>query len=501
MPVVPTSQVRVVPQAPRVDIGAFTPSVDPTGGLGIFTEAAKLPLMFETLDIQRARNKAEKSTLDLQQKELDFTAKNFDAIQTARRASEQQKLNDEQIQSGLKTRGLEAEVELKEQTVAQGRQAPQDQIDRLRFPGMFVPAAERQQEGTEGVLSGEGAAATEPAGVPAFNTPSDPVTYRGKWSDRAFPRLSQDPQEFAGQEYERRISELVPPGGLTNRQVTELGGEAKKIRADLQPKVASVVQYDTEGIPMRFDAVTVGDKIFSPQSAPMIDVPTLHKTMPSQKVLDEAVAKRLGETDPAAQVTALTNLEKLENALEVWEKVSQPGDKMTWSRISALLPDKAQALFQPDQVLAQNQVRSAIQFSLKEALGGAFTQREGEALMSRAFDLLQKPETNFLLLGQTIQLVSTTIRDRQAQQEYFNRNGTLAGFVAESGLVNADSSIALAKVDSILAQYEEKSAPATGLSPAAGQAVPPALMEESLKRLQEARGSPTPRPTPAPARP
>ena len=258
MPAVPTSQIRVAPQAPRVDTGAFIPKADPTGGLGLFTEAAKLPLMFETLDIQRARNKAEKSTLDLKQKELDFTAKNFEAIQVANQAASAQKLANEQVLEDIKRRGLEADLELKQQAVAQGRPVPQERIDRLRGSGMTVSAATQGGATSPAPLAEvptssaaqENAAPQVPAQQVASRQPKSSPTYEPDFSTvDAFP--DEDPDAMAQREFSYEIGKLLPSQGVTVAEYKKAESAAPEIKERVAPKESVITVTDAHGIPIK----------------------------------------------------------------------------------------------------------------------------------------------------------------------------------------------------------------------------------------------------------
>jgi len=491
MPAVPTSQIRVVPQAPRVDVGAFIPPSNPAGGLDLFTKAAQLPLMFETLDIQRARNKAEKAKLDLDEKQLTFTAQNFGAIQSAQQAAAQQKAAYDAQVAEIELGRKRLEAEKLEQDVAQGRLADESRVNTLLFPRANVPATEDLLE--DETALGEDVSPAQP------EYPDDPAAYQPDFRTvGAWFTPNQNARELAERKADQRVAALVPEGGVTERELAEIRTKAQQIREELKPRETTKTVKDAKGIPMQYDVVAVGDEVVELKGFPRIDKQELYKLRPAQKVKDEAYAERQGEEGPEGRATRLSNLNKLTTALEVWNEVAQKdGATVSRTRVLSFLPDKIQTAFQSKAVLAQNQVRSAIQSSLKEALGGAFTQKEGEALMARAFDLTTTQEINALLVTQAIKLAETMMRDRKAQEDYFDRNGTLVGFVPASGLVAADGSANVARAEQIMDDIRSRTA-----SGNAGSAAPAAttLSPEQLKKAVSylRRPAPTPTPTPTP---
>ena len=457
MPVVPTSQIRVAPQAPRVDTGAFIPKADPTGGLGIFTEAAKLPLMFETLDIQRARNKAEKSTLDLKQKELDFTAKNFDAIQAANRAASEQKLANEQVLEELKRRGLEADLELKEQSVAQGRPAPQEQVDRLRGSGMSKPAAAPGAAPSLAPLAGEVSATKDSAQQAApSQSKASPAYVPGSFEVEAF--TNEDPDEMAQKEFSYEIGKLLPTEGPTAAEYKRAEAAAPEIRERVAPKNSTITVTDSHGIPVKVPVITVNGKVARQRPGSIrIDLKTLYDERPGQRALDEAAGKRFGQEAPEEQVALAMTTERVDAALDAYQKVLSGGSLNVARMAELFLPESIAKGLAPDAMFARDQVRTAIQGSLKQVLGGAFTKAEAEALMARAFNIWNTPEQTFLLLKQAVQVAETAARDAREQREYFYAHGTLAGFDPNgTRLVGADSNATIARIEAAMAEEKRK---------------------------------------------
>lgn len=79
------------------------------------------------------------------------------------------------------------------------------------------------------------------------------------------------------------------------------------------------------------------------------------------------------------------NLNKLENAAKILES-----GQLKTGKISAALPllgtDKAQDVLNPEIAKIRDDVRGAIQASLRQTLGAQFTEQEGEAIFNRSFN-------------------------------------------------------------------------------------------------------------------
>lgn len=82
----------------------------------------------------------------------------------------------------------------------------------------------------------------------------------------------------------------------------------------------------------------------------------------------------------------------------------------------------------PKALALQQQIESSIQRTLKQTLGGQFTEREGQLFMQRGFDpKLSEAENAKKLTRMIDQLKIMDIAKREAI-DYFEQNGTLSGY-------------------------------------------------------------------------
>jgi hypothetical protein len=144
---------------------------------------------------------------------------------------------------------------------------------------------------------------------------------------------------------------------------------------------------------------------------------------PGQKKLDEAFAPEVfqwqsgGGQDMAAQIA---QLQPVINALEAGEPITGVA--------TAIQPDLLLALTNPKALQAREAVEEVVQRNLRVILGAQFTEKEGERLISRAFNPKLPPEENAKRVRRLFKQMETAATQKQAMVDYFNQNGTLKGF-------------------------------------------------------------------------
>lgn len=475
MPVVPTSQVSVIPTAPRVDIQSFVPKLDPTAGLGTFMAAAQLPLAMEQIDLQREKNKAERTQLDFLKKQTEYNIRNYDAIQAAART--QAKLEADIKRENLKK--AEAERRAAELENKMREPASPEQLSTF-FRGVGVPAADAGAGAGAGVETAPPLAAetsvteieTPGATLADITTLAQEPTAEEVEAQRTaerekrrrytpdvsnvsqFVRSADSEQAAFDEEYNRRVAEEFGPSEfITNKRVNEVAAKLPTISKELKPKDSEYKFVDRRGVPMTVGTRVIGDRVIAVRDEPKIDVESLHKTNSAVKKFDEAFADEMGKMSPSQMANAQQNINRLMYAVELYAESEKTGGLIERSRLLPFLPDSVQALIGPDKFLAREQVRTAIQQSLRETLGAAFTRPEGESMMNRSFNLFLSPGANVELVRKAVQVAETAIRDREDQIGYFQNNGTLFQFKPAGELVNPDGSPNLARLDVITKQF------------------------------------------------
>jgi hypothetical protein len=127
--------------------------------------------------------------------------------------------------------------------------------------------------------------------------------------------------------------------------------------------------------------------------------------------------KRGGGQDMAAQIAQLKPvIESLE-----------AGEPITGVSV-AVQPDILLAMTNPKALQSRELVEEVVQRNLKTILGGAFTEREGDRLISRAFNPKLPPEENAKRVRRLFLQMSSAAEQKQAMADYFDQFGTLRGY-------------------------------------------------------------------------
>ena len=103
------------------------------------------------------------------------------------------------------------------------------------------------------------------------------------------------------------------------------------------------------------------------------------------------------------------------------------GKNLTGPMISAQ-PDLTRKRVNPDSWDAQQTVERSVQRTLKQTLGGQFTEKEGMLFLQRGYDPALPEEKNAKRLERAIASLKTMALAKQDAVDYFEENGTLTGF-------------------------------------------------------------------------
>jgi hypothetical protein len=144
---------------------------------------------------------------------------------------------------------------------------------------------------------------------------------------------------------------------------------------------------------------------------------------PGQKKQDETFAAQVvdwkmgGGQDMTAQIA---QLKPVIEALESGEPITGVG--------IAVQPDLLLAMTNPKALQSRELVEEVVQRNLRTILGAQFTEKEGERLISRAFNPKLRPEENAKRVRRLFLQMSTAAEQKQAMSDYFDEFGTLRGF-------------------------------------------------------------------------
>jgi hypothetical protein len=77
-----------------------------------------------------------------------------------------------------------------------------------------------------------------------------------------------------------------------------------------------------------------------------------------------------------------------------------------------------------------------VQRNLRVVLGAQFTAKEGEALISRAYNPTLSPQQNAARLRKLFEQMAVSSAQKQAMVEYYETNGTLQGYKGKVPNIN-----------------------------------------------------------------
>lgn len=150
--------------------------------------------------------------------------------------------------------------------------------------------------------------------------------------------------------------------------------------------------------------------------------------MPGEKAADEVFGKDAGEYYyGGGKSTVEKNSQRLENAVDTLK--ANPGLTGGWTtRVPGLSTDIAQDSINPKLASVRDDIRGAIQSSLKQVLGGQYTEKEGEAIFNRAFNPRLSADENVRRATAEIESIKRMAAQKDQSMQQFMAAGTLKGY-------------------------------------------------------------------------
>ena len=179
------------------------------------------------------------------------------------------------------------------------------------------------------------------------------------------------------------------------------------------PDGRSMIQIDEFGRPM-------GTRPISPAEKPR----TKGQDSVDTKFADEYVSFKAagGYADISKQLEQLRETSK---ALDT-EKGLTGGAVPMFS--PGLTPEAVLKRTNPRAIEVRDNVLDSAQRNLRLVLGAQFTEKEGERLLSRVYDMGLKPSQNKKRVDRLISQIESAAAAKQEAINYFEKNGTLEGF-------------------------------------------------------------------------
>ena len=150
-----------------------------------------------------------------------------------------------------------------------------------------------------------------------------------------------------------------------------------------------------------------------------------------EETIDREFAKDIVSLNPADINKGLTQLREASarlggTAKDEDGKAIEPED-LTGAMIG-LMPDAFNDIINPQASEVKEAVEEVVQRNLRLILGAAFSQKEGERLINRAYNIRLSEEENKKRVDRLIKSIESAMKEKQAQARYFNENSTLKGY-------------------------------------------------------------------------
>ena len=140
---------------------------------------------------------------------------------------------------------------------------------------------------------------------------------------------------------------------------------------------------------------------------------------PGETSFDQTFAKSLVEFNEPDVRKGMEQLRGAINSLENSNTLSGP--------VISLLPNFIGDRVNPDAAQTREAIEEVVQRNLRLVLGAQFTEREGERLISRAYNPRLEEEQNIERVQRLFKSIEDAMNAKLSQKAYFQRYGTLKG--------------------------------------------------------------------------
>ena len=142
---------------------------------------------------------------------------------------------------------------------------------------------------------------------------------------------------------------------------------------------------------------------------------------PGETSFDQTFAKSLVEFNEPDVRKGMEQLRGAINSLENSNTLSGP--------VISLLPNFIGDRVNPDAAQTREAIEEVVQRNLRLVLGAQFTEREGERLISRAYNPRLEEEQNIERVQRLFKSIEDAMNAKLSQKGYFQRYGTLKGHI------------------------------------------------------------------------
>jgi hypothetical protein len=242
-------------------------------------------------------------------------------------------------------------------------------------------------------------------------------------------------------EYARRLADsglqqesaqaMMAARAMQEQQQRVATSRAQQVRAEREPgqvniqQIVSSGKYTPASVAQYQQTQNPADLVLAKETGGAGD--GIGKLTPAQKAADTAFGKEYNDFVAGGGITTIEkNLADLDTVIQALEKSPQ-GD-ITGKLIG--LSDKAGTLSftNPKAAEIKDIVGGVVQSNLRAVLGGQFAQKEGEALLARAYNPAQPQKDNLNRIKALRQQIANTAQSKIQAVSQFEEKGTLKDF-------------------------------------------------------------------------
>lgn len=152
---------------------------------------------------------------------------------------------------------------------------------------------------------------------------------------------------------------------------------------------------------------------------------------PGQKAADVSFGKDASDyVYQGGKASVDKNINKLQSAIDTMTKAKDLTGGF-FTQVASLGGDKVLDVTSPKLAQVRDDIRGAIQGTLRQVMGPQFTEKEGTAMFERAFNPRLSAEENVRRATQELQALQSMVGAKEEAMNYYNQHGTLAGFVPQ----------------------------------------------------------------------
>jgi hypothetical protein len=163
--------------------------------------------------------------------------------------------------------------------------------------------------------------------------------------------------------------------------------------------------------------ITVGHVRIDPRQLPNNGLPVL---TPAQETAEKSAGKDYADYEAAG---GRANIDKNLSLLEGAKADLAGSDRGPLTRAAGILPKSLREFLTPKEVAVEDKVKSAVQATLRQTLGAQFTEKEGQALMDRAYNPRLSTEENLARVTATANELAQKKAQMDQSGDAYRRTG------------------------------------------------------------------------------